>query len=164
MSEGSSGDLQPEGDKEDVGKRGEKVNCNGEVLRTSDPLKDVSTSENKRLMDSTDGEVCSSVGTQWAGDDQSTSNSKDSTHKNDSSDSSSSEDETEGQGDFAANWYVPLPQESDEEEGESEEWSEAATGDRPLQGKQDGEKKEGQSADVQRAEDVKAASQMEDSK
>lgn len=169
MSEGNSGDLQPERAKEDVEKREGKVNCNGEMLRTSESLKDGSKCENKRHMDTTSSEICSSVDTQWAGDEQTASNSKDSTRNNHNSDSSSSEDETEGQGDFAANWYVPLPQdpqESDEEEGEGEEgeqWSEAATGSQSLRGKQNGEEEEGQGASVQQVEEVKAASQMEDS-
>ena len=173
MSEEHSGDLQPEGAKENVGKRGERVNCNGEMLRTSEPLKDGSKSENERHMDSTGGEVCGSVDTRWAEDEHTASNSKDPTHNNHNSGSSSSEDETEGQEDFAANWYVPLPQdprESDEDEegegGESEQWSKAATGSRPLQKKQGGEEvdeEEGQDASVQQVAEVKAASQMEDS-
>lgn len=172
MSEGTLGDLQSEGTEDNVGKRGEKVNCNGEVLRTSDPLKDCSRSENTEQLDTTGGAVCSSVNTKQAGDEQTASYSKDSTtHNNHNSDSSSSEDEMEGQGDFAANWYVPLPQdpgESDEEEGGegegSEQWSEAAIRGQPLPRKQDGEEEgEGQGASGQQVEVVKAASKMEDS-
>lgn len=167
MSEGNSGDLQPEGAEDNVGKREKKMNCNGEVLRTSDPLKEGSTSGNKRQTDTRSGDVCSSADTQWAGDEQITSNSKDPTHNDHNSESTSSGDE----GDFASNWYEPLPQdprESDEdEEGEERErWSEAATGGHPLQGRQDGEKEdegEGQGASVQQAKEVKAASLMEDS-
>ena len=162
MSEGTLGDLQSEGTEDNVGKRGEKVNCNGEVLRTSDPLKDCSRSENTEQLDTTGG----------AGDEQTASYSKDpTTHSNHNSESSSSEDEMEGQGDFAANWYVPLPQdpgESDDEEGGegegSEQWSEAAIRGQPLLRKQDGEEEgEGQGASSQQVEEVKAASQMEDS-
>lgn len=167
MSEGNSGYLQPEGGEDNVGKRGEKVNCNGEVLRTSDPLKEGSTNGDKGQTDTRSGEGCSPVvDTQWVGDEQITSNSKDPTHNGHNSESTSSDDE----GDFAANWYEPLPQdprESDEEE-EREKWSEATTGSQSLQGRQDGEKEEeeegkGQSTSVQQAEEVKAASLMEDS-
>jgi hypothetical protein len=119
--------------------------------------------------------ACSSADTQWTTrDEQISSNSKDPTHNNHNSDSTSSEDEMEGQGDFAANWYEPLPQdprESDEEEEgeEREQQSEAAigSGQPPLQGKQDGEREEeegeGQGASVQRVEGIQAASLLEDS-
>ncbi len=173
MSEENSGELEVAEDN--VGKIGEKVNCNGEILRTSDPLKDGSTSVNKRHMDTMNDEAaCSSADTQWTTkDEQISSNSKDPTHNNHNSDSTSSEDEMEGQGDFAANWYEPLPQdpqESDEEEEveESEQRSETAIGSgQPLQGKQDGEREEeegeGQGASVQPVEEIQAASPMEDS-
>ena len=176
MSEGNSDNLQPIGAKENVEERREKVNCNGEALRTSEPLKYGLTSENiDHIMDSpkaSSSEVCNSIDTQWAGDEQTASSSKEPSQNNHNSDSSSSEDETEGQGDFTANWYVPLPQdpqESDEEGGgegeDSEQWSEAATGG-TLQAQHDGEeegKEEGQGASTQQVEEVKAASRMEDS-
>ena len=170
MSEGNLDDLQPIGVEDNVEERKERVKYNGRILRTSEPLKDGSTSENRghtEHMDSTEvtsSEVCCSVDTRLEENEQTALNSKDPSQNNHNSDSSSSEDETEGQGDFAANWYMPLPQDPREEEEDSEQWSEAATAHCPMQGEQDGEEEEeDQGTSAQQGEQVKAASRMEES-
>ena len=172
MSEENQDELQLLRAKDNVEEKEEKLNCNGDMPRTSEPSKDGSTSINRELTEFRDnteasgGELCSPIDTKWAGDGRTVSSSKDPSCNNHNSDSTSSEDETEGGG-FAANWYVPLPQDpqqSDkEEEGEdSEQWRDVATG-AALQAHQDEEEEvEGQGAS-DRVKEIQPASRMEDS-
>lgn len=169
MSEGQVGGLQP---VEEGGTKGsvENFTCNGGVLRTSEPSKDDLTShENRGHTDSMNtfsavgDEECGSLGTHSTKDQM--YNSKDPSCNSHTYDSTSSEDETEGE--FAANWYVPLPQDpqqSDEEgEGDSENWSKGASDS--LQGGEDYEEEEqlGAQSISSTVGEVKPASVMEDS-
>ena len=147
-----------------------KVTCNGEIVRTSEPLKNGSMSVGgESTKDSFDVAGSEPLDTRWRGDEEALTdlNYKDPPRNGHTPDSSSSEDddETEG-GAFAANWYVPLPQdpqESDEEEAEEEEeWSKGAAG--LLQDPQDEESEHQPDQNASGSlKEVKPTSKMEDS-
>ena len=172
MSEHRSEDLQPVKAKDKLEERSEKVNGNVEIRGTSYHSKDASKYEdNTCTEDMTNGTAgdghCSNVDAQLEGDEAiNVSTFKENqfcNHHN--SDSSSSEGEAEEPGEFPANWYMPLPQDpqhSDEERGEEggDQWSGAAIAG-VLEGKEEELKDQGATA---RVEEIKPASQREDSK
>ena len=130
--------LETAGIKDRVDGRGEKVVCNGEVQRTSALIENGSMSEdNPDSHDKSqvpDDEVCDPLDTRWTRNEETVLDSKDPSCNSRVSDNTSSGDETE-EGDFATNWYVPLPQDSrqsDDEEAEQEEdgvdWTKVTSG------------------------------------
>ena len=151
------------GTKDCVDGRGEKVICNGKAQRTSE-----NGSVSRDNLDCPDNsqvsgidEVCDSLDTRWTRNEETVLNSKDPSCNSNTSDNTSSGDETE-EGDFAANWYVPLPQDpsqSDDEAEDGEDWSKGASG------LTQGQEEEEVSEDVEpHIRDVKPVSKMEDSK
>lgn len=161
------------GTKDRVDGMGEKVICNGEAQRTSKLTENGSVSGDN--LDHPDNyqvsgnQVCDPLDTRWTKNEETALNSKDPSCNSHSSDNTSSGDETE-ESDFAANWYVPLPQDpsqSDDEgvehKEEGQEWSKGASGLTQAQ------EEEEISEDVEQTvgmpvRDVEPVSRMEDSK
>ena len=161
-----SEDVQPVKDK--LEERSKKLNGDVEIRGIAYLSKDAPKCEDNTCtedMDTGDGH-CSNVDARLEGDEAiNVSPFKGNlfcNHHN--SDSSSSEGEAEEPGEFPANWYMPLPQDpqhSDEEGGEEggDQWSGAAIAG-VLEGKEEELKDQGATA---RVEEIKPASQMEDS-
>lgn len=174
-----AGSREPTENKDPVDGIREKVMCNGGMKITTESSENGSGrgEEDSDPLDrsGTGSERCRHLDTRWTRDEEAVLNPQDISVNGHSSDSTSSGDETE-EGDFAANWYVPLPQDphqddddgAEEEEEEGEGWSKGTTGLSPPHREEQKEKEPfggpdgvvgGASADK-----IKPLSTMEDSK
>lgn len=161
------------GSQDAVDETRETLTHNEEVIRTAElPSNSSVCGENGDTINRFETVDIAPLDTRWRGDQSTGFNCKDPSWNGQTHESTSSEeeedDEQEG-GAFAANWYVPLPQDpqqSDEEgdeEGDSGQWSEGASG--LLQpNEEDEEVSEGAGRSDSASDfDVKPSSKMEDS-